>query len=199
MQTITTGLCLDKTDHQQIKNVAQYFFSMKAIILSTILYTLMIFDFTKNADLQKWYVVNDTVMGGESAGKMGRDVEGHGLFQGHVSLQNNGGFSSIRYDAGNITLGVYSKFVIVLKGDSKAYQFRVKSKKNDYFSYTYSFLTTNDWQTIEIPFKNMVPTFRGRTLNMSNFPGEQLEEIGFLIGNKKEEDFTLAIDHISVE
>ncbi len=34
---------------------------------------------------------------------------------------------------------------------------------------------------------------------MANFPGEQLEEIGFLIGNKKEEDFKLAIDHISVE
>jgi NADH dehydrogenase [ubiquinone] 1 alpha subcomplex assembly factor 1 len=45
----------------------------------------------------------------------------------------------------------------------------------------------------------MVPSFRGRTLDMANFPGDSLEEIGFLIGNKKAEDFKLLIDYISVQ
>lgn len=161
--------------------------------------TLMIFDFTKDADLQKWYVVDDTVMGGVSAGKMGLDAEGNGLFQGHVSLDNNGGFSSIRYDAGKTKLQEYKKFVIKLRGDGKAYQFWVKTKSNDYYSYIFSFETTGNWQNIEIPFSSMVPSFRGRTLDIANFPGDDLEEIGFLIGNKKEENFKLAIDKISVE
>jgi len=161
--------------------------------------TMMIFDFTKDADLQKWYIVNDTVMGGKSAGKMGVDGEGHGMFEGHVSLDNNGGFTSIRYDAGKTTLQGYSKFVMVLKGDGKAFQFRVKTKSNEYYSYIYSFETTGNWQTIEIPFSSMAPSFRGRTLDMKNFPGNYIEEIGFLIGNKKEEDFTLLIDNISVQ
>lgn len=159
----------------------------------------MIFDFTKNASLQNWYVVDDTVMGGISAGKMAVNGEGHGLFQGHVSLDNNGGFSSLRFNAGKTILQGYSKFVILLKGDGKAYQFRVKTTSNQYYSYSFSFTTNNSWQTIEIPFSSMVPTFRGQTLDMANFPGDKLEEIGFLAGNKKEEDFKLMIDCISVQ
>ncbi len=160
---------------------------------------LMIFDFTKDAGTQNWYVVDDTVMGGVSAGKMVVDNEGHGIFQGHVSLDNNGGFSSIRYNAGKTKLQGYSKFVIALKGDGKAYQFRIKTKSSQYYSYIFTFTSNNTWQIIEIPFNSMVPTFRGRTLDMANFPGDYLEEIGFLIGNKKEEDFKLAIDYISVQ
>ncbi len=161
--------------------------------------TMMLFDFTKDAGMQNWHVVDDSVMGGVSKGKMGVDDEGHGIFRGHVSLDNNGGFSSIKYQAGNTSLHGYSKFVIALKGDGKTYQFRVKEKSSQYYSYTFSFNTTNQWQTIEIPFNSMAPAFRGRTLDMGNFPGDFLEEIGFLVGNKKEEDFKLAIDYISVQ
>ena len=160
---------------------------------------LMLFDFTKEANLKNWCVVNDTVMGGESAGKMGADAQGNGLFEGHVSLDNNGGFTSIKYDAGKIELQGYNKFVIVLKGDGKTYQFRVKTNSNDYYSYVYSFETNDNWQTIEIPFSSMAPSFRGQSLNMANFPGDYLEEIGFLIGNKTAEDFKIAIDNITVQ
>ncbi len=160
---------------------------------------MMIFNFTKDAGTQNWFVVDDSVMGGVSAGYMDVNSEGHGMFTGHVSLDNNGGFSSIRYTAGKTKLTGYSKFVIVLKGDGKAYQFRVKTNSSEYYSYTSTFTTNNAWQTIEIAFNSMTPSFRGQTLNMANFPGDYLEEIGFLIGNKKEEDFKLAIDYISVQ
>ena len=161
--------------------------------------TLVIFNFTKEADLKNWNVVNDTVMGGVSTGKMGEDPAGNGLFEGHVSLDNNGGFTSVRYDAGKIKLQGYSKFLIVLKGDGKPYQFRVKTNTKDYYAYVCSFETTGNWQTIEIPFSNMVPSFRGQLLNMANFSGDYMEEIGILIGNKIAEDFKMAIDNIIVQ
>ena len=161
--------------------------------------TLVIFDFIKEADLKNWYVINDTVMGGVSNGKMGKDAAGNVLFEGHVSLDNNGGFTSVRYDAGKIKLQGYSKFLIVLKGDGKAYQFRVKTNSKDYYAYVYSFETTGNWQTIEIPFSSMVPSFRGQLLNMANFSGDYMEEIGILIGNKIAEDFKIAIDNIIVQ
>ena len=161
--------------------------------------TLVIFDFTKEADLKNWYVMNDTVMGGVSAGKMGKVAAGNGLFEGHVLLDKNGGFTSVRYDAGKIKLQGYSKFLIVLKGDGKAYQFKVKTNSKDYYAYVYSFETTGNWQTIEIPFSNMVPSFRGQPLNMANFSGDYMEEIGILIGNKIAEDFKMAIDNINVQ
>ncbi|WP_394772371.1 CIA30 family protein, partial [Mucilaginibacter sp.] len=136
---------------------------------------------------------------GVSAGKMGIDAAGNGLFEGHVSLDNNGGFTSVRYDAGKIKLQGYSKFLIKLKGDGKAYQFRVKTNSKDYYAYVYSFETTGNWQTIEIPFSNMGPSFRGQLLNMANFFGDYMEEIGILIGNKIAEDFKIAIHNITVQ
>ncbi len=160
---------------------------------------MMIFDFTKDTGMQNWYVVNDTVMGGESAENMGVNNEGRGVFEGHISLSNNGGFSSIKFNAGRTKISDYSKFVIALKGDGKAYQFRVKTKSSQNYSYVSTFATNNNWQMIEVPFDSMVPSFRGRTLEMVNFPGDYMEEIGFLIGNKKEEDFKLEIDYISVQ
>ena len=161
--------------------------------------TLTIFDFTKNADLQNWYVVNDGVMGGKSAGKMYVDNEGHGLFKGSVSVDNNGGFTSIKYDAGKINLQGFSKFVIALKGDGKVFQFRLKTKSGDYFSYIFSFETTGNWQIIEILFNSMAASFRGQTLDMPTFQGYCIEEIGFLIGNKKAENFRLLIGNISAQ
>lgn len=172
-------------------------------IYATLIYlfmnTLILFDFLKDARVQNWNVVDDTVMGGVSAGNMSLTAEGHGLFHGHVSLDNNGGFSSIRYDAGKTNLQGYNKFVIAVQGDGKAYQFRVKEKGSQYYSYIFSFTTTADWQIIEIPFSSMVPSFRGRSVDVPNYPGQFLEEVGFLISNKKEEDFKLAIDYISVQ
>ena len=75
----------------------------------------------------------------------------------------------------------------------------MKTNSNDYYAYVNSFETTVDRQTIEIPFSTMVPSFRGKSLNMANFPGDYMEEFAFLIGNKKQEDFKLSIDNISVQ
>jgi hypothetical protein len=56
------------------------------------------------------------------------------------------------------------------------------------------FLTSGEWQEIKIPLKEMYPSFRGRRLNQPNFSTHYMEEIAFLIGNKKEENFELLID-----
>jgi NADH dehydrogenase [ubiquinone] 1 alpha subcomplex assembly factor 1 len=86
-----------------------------------------------------------------------------------------------------------------VKGDGNNYQFRIKTSSRDYASYIYEFETTTDWLTITIPFNVMEPRFRGRRLNDPNFPGEQMEEIAFLIGNKKEQSFELLLDKIELE
>jgi hypothetical protein len=44
----------------------------------------------------------------------------------------------------------------------------------------------------------MYPQFRGRKLRMPNFNEPQLEEIGFLIANKKNEQFKLEIASIEL-
>ena len=159
----------------------------------------VIFDFNKESDLQGWKVIDDVVMGGESSGTFALSADGNGVFQGSISLDNNGGFSSVRYGFQKIQVEDYTKVVIKLRGDGKDYQFRIKANSQDYYSYILPFSTSGEWQEIEIPLKDMYPSFRGRRLDQPNFSKDSIEEITFLIGNKKEESFKLLIDKIALE
>lgn len=169
------------------------------ILFSIIMNPILLFDFNGKSTIDAWIIVDDVVMGGESSSDFFLDSEGNGTFKGTVSLENNGGFCSVQHFFKLISLNGKTFFSIRLKGDGKKYQFRVKSKRGDYYSYIYEFQTTTDWQTIEIPIAEMVASFRGRTLSMPNYDGTSLEEIAFLIGNKKNEDFQLMIDKIEVK
>ena len=152
----------------------------------------------QNIGMQNWSIVNDDVMGGISKSKLLMNNENNLIFSGYLSLENNGGFSSVRHQFGNMDVSNYNKFIIRIKGDGKNYQFRVKSKLGEYHSYKHEFSTNKTWQTIEIPFKELVATFRGRLLNMPSFGNKTLEEIGFLISNKKEEYFHFEMDFIKL-
>jgi hypothetical protein len=59
--------------------------------------------------------------------------------------------------------------------------------------------TSGEWQEIKIPLKDMYPSFRGKRLYLPHFSEEYMEELVFLIGNKKPEKFKLLIDSIALE
>ena len=169
------------------------------IILITAMNTQIIFDFNKNSYIQGWKIVDDIVMGGKSLGSFKLSPDGFGLFEGHISLENNGGFSSVRYQFKKLKVNEGSNIIIKLKGDGKNYQLRIKDNSSNYYSYITSFVTSGVWQEIEIPLKNMSPSFRGRKLDLPNFSHDYIEEIVFLIGNNKPEKFKLLIDKIELD
>lgn len=159
---------------------------------------ILIFEFNSNSAINNWEIVNDVVMGGKSKSKFYLNPAGNGTFDGNVSLDNNGGFCSVKYNFEPITINKNKFICIRCKGDGKEYQFRVKSNISDSHSYVYGFQTSTDWLTIEIPISELQPSFRGRKLDLPNYDGSNLEEIAFLIGNKKEETFQLLIARIEV-
>jgi hypothetical protein len=158
-----------------------------------------IFDFKEASDMSNWYVVNDGVMGGLSQGELIINDSSNGLFKGYVTTENNGGFSSIRYNFDKKNVSKYTYIVLKIKGDGKSYQFRIKDNARQRFSYMTSFNTSGDWETIKIPFDVFYPGFRGYKLERPNFQGDFMEEIAFLIGNKVKESFALEIEKISME
>lgn len=168
-------------------------------ILNLMSQNTTIFNFSKDTNKNSWMVVNDDVMGGISSSAIIINTNGNGVFSGSVSLENNGGFASVRHVVKGANLNAHSKFIIKVKGDGKKYQFRCKSRSNERHSYVFDFKTNGDWQEIEIPFSEMYPRFRGNNLNMSNYAGDMLAEIAFLIGNNKPENFKLEIDYINVQ
>ncbi len=158
----------------------------------------IIFDFNENASLQNWETVDDVVMGGRSQGEISLSREGYGRFSGKVSLENNGGFSSVRYLSSGLQVTPEDQVRMRLKGDGKRYQFRVKHNMEDSQSYITYFETTDEWQEITILLRDLYPTFRGRRLDQPNFNHNSIQELGFLIGNKNPQDFELLIDKIEL-
>ncbi len=160
---------------------------------------MVLVDFSKNNDLQAWFVVNDGVMGGRSTSSFELNADGNGLFKGKVSLENNGGFASVHYRFKPANIGNSKNLVLRVKGDGKKYQARIYANTSDYYSYIAYFETSGEWQSIEIPLESMYPSFRGRKLDQPNFSAASIEEIALLIGNKKAESFQLEINKIVLE
>jgi len=138
-------------------------------------------------------------MGGLSEGKLSINKSGNGYFTGYVTTENNGGFSSIRLEVDKLDVTNFKSILLKVKGDGKTYQFRLKEKQSQKYSYIVSFETSNKWQTIKIPLNSFYPSFRGYNLELPNFSGDQIEEVAILIGNKKKESFSLEIESILLE
>ena len=171
---------------------------LASIIYLSLLQPHVLVDFSEKSSLSSWLIVNDVVMGGRSDSKMYIGKDGHAIFEGDVSLENNGGFASARYRFNKIDVRGYNTAEFRVKGDGKKYQFRVKSSRNERASYITYFETTGEWQTFRIPLSEMYPTWRGMRLDLPDYPGEVMEEITFLVGNKKNESFKLEIDWIKL-
>ena len=88
----------------------------------------------KNIGLDNWNIVNDDVMGGISTSYLSVSDEKNLIFNGNLSLENNGGFASSRLGLKkNILKGVKS-FIIRIKGDGNSYKLRL-SQDNRRASY----------------------------------------------------------------
>lgn len=183
------------------KIIARLIFFLILLLLNPqrIMSQIILYNFNKNSDLKEWRIVNDDVMGGISSSNLIIENDGNGVFEGRISTAYNGGFSSLRLNCKKIFVKENTHFKIKIKGDGKDYQFRIKSNRDDYYSYIISFKTSGEWETIAIPIKEMYASFRGRKLDMKNFNSDYFEQITFLFGNKKDENFKLLIDNIILD
>jgi NADH dehydrogenase [ubiquinone] 1 alpha subcomplex assembly factor 1 len=149
----------------------------------------------------KWKIVNDGVMGGLSSSKVSINEEGKILISGKVSLENNGGFASLRSQIMNYNFDKYLGIEIRIKGDGKKYS--ISMKETSYFTgsfYTVNFQTVNnEWLTLKIPFKSFALYYFGREVRSNpQIPLNKIKEISFLIGEKQEGLFKVEIDFIKL-
>ena len=148
----------------------------------------------------QWRIVNDGVMGGLSSSKAIVKDEKI-IFSGNVSLDNNGGFASLRSPVKNYNFENFSGIEIKIKGDGKRYS--ISMKETTYFSgyfYTSSFESKkNDWTVVKIPFENFKLNYFGKETNSKQkIPLSKIKEISLLIGDKQEGTFEAEIDYIKL-
>jgi NADH dehydrogenase [ubiquinone] 1 alpha subcomplex assembly factor 1 len=156
--------------------------------------TRVLADFSLAGGAAGWSVEDDGVMGGRSQGSFVVNEEGHGVFSGEVSLENNGGFSSVQYYFDPIDVSAFSAVFLKIKGDGKRYRFLVETEQNAWHYYEAEFDTSGDWETVEIPFSAFVPVRRGDRLDLPAFPGRTLAQIRLMIANGAAESFQIKVE-----
>ncbi len=159
----------------------------------------ILFDFAQASSMRGWQVEDDVVMGGVSRGRFSRDAEGSAVFRGEVSLENNGGFSSVQNNFAPLDVAAYEHAVLRLKGDGKNYRFIVEADENARHYYVAEFTTTGDWQEVKIPLRTMYAVRRGDRLDLPDYPGKTLSQVRLMIANGRAESFRLEIASIGLE
>lgn len=151
----------------------------------------MVLDFNEPSACQ-WQAVDDRIMGGASQSQP-EDIDGIGLrFSGRVSLENNGGFASIRSSNDQYNLSAYSGLILRLRGDGKRYKLSLRTDRFfDGVSYQVAFATEKDvWQEITLPFADFTPTHHG--IKLSTVPSVDTAKVtsfGLFISERQEGPF----------
>ncbi|WP_250121565.1 CIA30 family protein [Chroococcidiopsis sp. CCMEE 29] len=166
----------ERVEYQGVKNLVQ----AASNFVTTSANEKLLFDFTNpSEDLKNiWGAVDDVVMGGVSESEI-QLVDGTALFTGNVSTANSGGFASVRtrnFEPPFNLVG-YEGVELRVKGDGKRYKFLIRTEtKWDGVAYSYSFDTvSNSWISVRIPFTELIPVFRAKTLK--DFPAIDLSKI----------------------
>lgn len=157
--------------------------------------------FSGAADEPAWVAVNDDVMGGVSTGAP-TIADGQLRFAGTLSLDNNGGFASVRTTGRTYDFSDAAAIVLRVRGDGRTYQVRLATDariRRSAIAYGAEFRTAaGEWIEVRIPFTRLVPTFRGRTLDGPPLGLANVQEIRLLIGDDREGPFALVVDWIKV-
>lgn len=149
-----------------------------------------------------WRTVNDTVMGGTSQSTFSITPNNTGVFSGDLSLENNGGFSSVRRPLTAGELAGAEAVVLRVKGDDRPYQLRLRmNRRENAVSYRSVFDTTDgEWMTIRLPLQTFEPVFRGRMVeDAPELVAGSIQEIGLFLADNQPGDFRLEVDWIRAE
>lgn len=140
-----------------------------------------------------WRAINDGVMGGVSLGDIVAMDKGL-RFQGKLSLENNGGFASVRRPFHGVLKNARG-IKLRVNGDGRRYQFRVRADDNyDGISWRHMFTTDGSWQTVELLFDDFKPVYRGQEIpGVDSLDVSDIRQLGFLLADGKAGAFRLDI------
>lgn len=162
----------------------------------------LIFNFNAPESGKTWVSVNDNVMGGISDGKFKITQEKTLFFYGSLSLENNGGFASLRCIPTQLGLKKNDSIYFQAKGDGREYTVNLYTNKRlTAFSYRQSFKTkNNEWVEISLPLEKFIATSFGKVIPKAEpINPSEIESLGFMIGDKKPGAFQIEFKNITAK
>jgi uncharacterized surface protein with fasciclin (FAS1) repeats len=159
-------------------------------------------DFSDAAVAKKWLSVNDNVMGGVSEGGFRITDDKTLEFAGKISLDNQGGFASIRTRSEDLGLDGYDTIALRVKGDGRTYYLDLRT--SGLFaaaSYRAALKTQKDtWQEVRIPLKDFeYAAFGQRIASADLLRASKVQSVGFTLADKQAGPFRLEVSWIRGE
>jgi hypothetical protein len=161
-----------------------------------------LFDFTAPDAARGWEPVGDRVMGGVSRGRLAAAPGGPAIFEGEVSLENGGGFASVRSPARALDLSGVGALLLRVRGDGRTYKLGLRTDPGlDGPTWQAPFRPPpGRWEDVRIPLADFRPTWRGRPV-----PGDPpldaaaVARLGLVVGDGQAGPFRLELEAIRAE
>ncbi|MTA68810.1 MAG: CIA30 family protein [Actinobacteria bacterium] len=164
--------------------------------------TSVLFDFSDPSSATGWFNQNDTVMGGVSDSASAW-VDGHLVFSGNLSLDNNGGFTSTFGPINEQLPALMSggnAIVVTARGDSQTYLMQIRNSDNTRYIQRFTTVADSE-QSYILPIADFVsvdwrlsPIAGAAPMDIAN-----VVQIGFYLLDKQVGPFEIAISSISAD
>lgn len=158
---------------------------------------MVLVDFSSADIVRSFREINDGVMGGVSTSRL-RSNGGAMVFEGEVSLENNGGFASCR---GPVTVPASSAALLVtVRGDGQRYKLTLKLDDSPATSqYQAVFVAPREWTTLRFVPSDFAASFRGRPVAAPIVRLEDVRHLGVLIADRQAGAFRIELKAIEAE
>ena len=155
--------------------------------------------FDQPDSMDSWKTVNDGVMGGVSEGGCKRTDSNTLRFSGTISLENHGGFASIRTEPRAMDLTGLTALVVKARGDGRTYWIDLRVNQPMLASsYRAEFPTVKgEWREIRIPLRDFQFQSFGRRLPGDPVNPANINSVGFTLADKQAGAFELEIESVT--
>jgi len=154
-----------------------------------------LFDFSDPERAGAFTPIDDAVMGGRSRSRA--TLAGGALhFEGEVSLEDGGGFASIRSAPAPLDLSAATGLALRVRGDGKRYKVNLRTDDAlDGVNWQAAFETaTGGWEVVLIPLEHFEPVLRGRPAPEAGpLQPALVRTVGLLISDRQAGSFRLDV------
>jgi NADH dehydrogenase [ubiquinone] 1 alpha subcomplex assembly factor 1 len=159
----------------------------------------ILLDFDDPAEVDGFSAIDDAVMGGVSSSRLVQAAPGIAAFEGRVSLENNGGFASVRSRPRDWGMAGATALVLRLRGDGKRYRINLRTPNTpSAFRFEAPLdLPAGEWREVEVPVSALRAKAFGRSVPLVGPPDPaRVRQVGFMISDAQAGPFRLEIDWI---
>jgi NADH dehydrogenase [ubiquinone] 1 alpha subcomplex assembly factor 1 len=160
-----------------------------------------LYKFDQPDSAAQWTTVNDGVMGGISEGRFKISGDQTLDFFGKISLENNGGFASVRTRRAKLNLQSDDILVARVRGDGRQYAWNLHVPTwRIAFAWRAFFNTKKDeWVEIRTPLAAFRATSFGREMKDRQLDPAKVNGLGIILADKQAGAFNLEVEWIGVE